>query len=142
MFHSPAKVVTVWGDSVAFTDILQVKKRSGATFKVTGEDIKTRLTSSWETLSTWTHPTISSKERRDTSIDVRKEKCIGGGLEPVLPPQPQMVTPDEALPAGADVGIPVIISQFESLIHPTVTVPQVRRLRRPQVSAKAFLSTW
>ena len=53
-----------------------------------------------------------------------------------------MVAPDEALPAGANVGIIVIVSQLESLIHPTITVSQVRRLRRPQVGAKTFLSTW
>jgi hypothetical protein len=52
-----------------------------------------------------------------------------------------MVTPDEALPAGANVRIPVVLSQFKGLIHPTVSVPQVRRLRRPQVGTETFYST-
>jgi hypothetical protein len=74
-------------------------------------------------------------------IDVRKEKCIGVSLGPILTPIPQMVTPDEALPARANIRIPIVISQFYGLIHPTVTVSQVGRLRRPQVGSKTFLST-
>jgi hypothetical protein len=63
------------------------------------------------------------------------------GLGPILAPQPQMVTPNEALPTRANIRIPIIISQFEGLIHPAVTVSQVGRLRRPQVGPKAFFST-
>jgi hypothetical protein len=74
-------------------------------------------------------------------IDVRKEKCIGKGLGPILAPHPQMVTPDEALPARANIRIPKIISQFYGLVHPTVTVSQVGRLRCSQMGPKAFDST-
>jgi hypothetical protein len=52
-----------------------------------------------------------------------------------------MIAPDQALPARANIRIPVVISQLEGLIHPTVTVSQVGRLRRPQVGPKAFFST-
>jgi hypothetical protein len=52
-----------------------------------------------------------------------------------------MIAPDEALPTRANIRIPIIISQFYGLIHPTVTVSQVRRLRRPQMGSKAFYST-
>jgi len=69
-----------------------------------------------------------------------KEKCIGVSLGPILTPIPQMVTPDEALPARANIRIPIIISQFYGLIHPTVTVSQVGRLGRPQMGSKTFLS--
>jgi hypothetical protein len=62
-------------------------------------------------------------------IDVRKEKCVGMGLGPILAPQPQMVSPNEALPARANIQIPIIVSQFHGLIHPTVTISQVGRLR-------------
>ena len=51
-----------------------------------------------------------------------------------------MVSPDEALPARANVRIPEIISQFYSLVHPTFTVSQVGRLRCSKVGSKAFLS--
>ena len=74
-------------------------------------------------------------------IDVRKEKCISSGLGAVLAPHPQMVTTDEALPARANIRIPIIISQFQGLIHPAVTVSQVGRLRCPQMGSKAFFST-
>jgi hypothetical protein len=84
---------------------------------------------------------MSSKKRGDTLIDVRKEQRVGVGLGSVLAPVPEMITPDEALPAGADVRIPKIVPQFYGLIHPTVTIPQVRRLGRPQMGAKTFLST-
>jgi hypothetical protein len=112
-------------------------KREGAPPrpKVTG------LTLSSETLAVRKYHTISAKRRRDALIDIRKEKCVGMGLGPVLAPQPQMVAPDEALPARANIRIPIIISQFHGLIHPTVTVSQVGRLRRPQVGSKTFLST-
>jgi hypothetical protein len=53
-----------------------------------------------------------------------------------------MVAPQEALPAGADVRIPKIVSQFDGLILRAVTVPQIRRLGRPQVGAKTLLSAW
>ena len=75
-------------------------------------------------------------------MDVRKEKCTSVGLGPVLAPVPQMVAPQKALPAGADVRIPEILSQFDGLILRAVTVPQVRRLGCPQVGAKTLLSTW
>ena len=83
---------------------------------------------------------ISFENRKNALIDVRKEKCIGVSLRPVLAPQSQMVAPDEALPARANIRIPIIISQFHGLIHPTVTVSQVGRLRFSKVSSKAFLS--
>jgi len=69
-----------------------------------------------------------------------KEKSIGTGLGPILAPQPQMVAPDEALPAGANIRIPKIISQFHGLIHPAVSVSQVGRLRCPEMGPKAFFS--
>ena len=74
-------------------------------------------------------------------IDVRKEKCTGIGTGPILAPHPQMIAPNEALPARANIRIPIIISQFHGLIHPTVTVSQVGRLRCPQMGSKAFYST-
>jgi hypothetical protein len=52
-----------------------------------------------------------------------------------------MITPDEALPARANIRIPIVISQLNGLIHPTVTVSQVGRLRCPQVGSKTFFST-
>jgi hypothetical protein len=73
-------------------------------------------------------------------IDVRKEKCIGVSLGPVLAPHPQMIASEKALPTRANIWIPVIVSQFQGLIHPTVTVPQVGRLRCSKVGSKAFLS--
>jgi len=51
-----------------------------------------------------------------------------------------MVSPDEALPARANVRIPEIISQFYSLVHPTFTVSQVGRLRCSKVGSKAFFN--
>ena len=50
------------------------------------------------------------KKQRDALIDVRKEKCIGTGLLPILAPIPQMISPDEALPTCANIRIPIIIS--------------------------------
>ena len=81
------------------------------------------------------------KKQRDALIDVRKEKCIGMGAGPILVPHPQMIAPDEALPARANIRIPIIVSQFHGLIHPTVTISQVGRLRCPQMGSKAFYST-
>jgi hypothetical protein len=51
-----------------------------------------------------------------------------------------MIAPEKALPACANIRIPVIISQFHGLIHRTVTVSQVGRLRCSKVGSKAFLS--
>jgi hypothetical protein len=135
LFHSPANVVTVFGDSVVIKESLQNSNQ----LKREAALRPSQLTFSSETLSTRRHNTISSKKRRSTLIDVRKEKCIGASVGPILAPQPQMVAADKALPAGADVRIPVIISQFDGLIHRTVTVSQVRRLRRPQVGVKTFV---
>jgi len=81
------------------------------------------------------------KKQRDALIDVRKEKCIGMGAGPILVPHPQMIAPDEALPARANIRIPIIVSQFHGLIHPTVTVSQVGSLRCPQMGPKAFFPT-
>ena len=105
-FHSPASVVTVLGDSMAFKDILRFR----AVKNVTREDMKTRLTSSAETLPHTDRPESASKIGKNALIDVRKEKCIGTGLGPILAPQPQVVAPNEALPARANIRIPVIIS--------------------------------
>jgi hypothetical protein len=100
-----------------------------------------RLTSSAETLSTQTDQNQLRKSgKKKALIDVRKEQCIGVSLGPILAPQPQMVAPDEALPARANVRIPIIISQFYGLIHPTITVSQVGRLWCPQMSSKTFYS--
>jgi hypothetical protein len=140
LFRSPASVVPIFGDSVAFRDVLQMRtqstdeKKGRATFNI-------GLTSSRETLSTPHNTQSAPKKQRDALINVRKEKCIGRGLGPILAPQPQMVTTDEALPARANIRIPIIISQLNGLIHRTVTVSQVGRLRCPQVGSKAFFST-
>jgi hypothetical protein len=112
-----------------------IKKRKGTTSKVTG------LTFSSETLAVRKYHTISAKRRRDALIDIREEKCVGMGLGPILAPQPQMVAPDEALPARTNIRVPIIISQFHGLIHRIVTVSQVGCLRRPQVGSKTLLST-
>ncbi len=107
VFHSPASVVTVRSDSVAFKYILRFSEQSE---NVTREDIKARPTSSSETLSTMDSPQSAPKSEENPLIDVRKEKCVGVGLGPILAPQPQMIAPKEALPAGANIRIPVIIS--------------------------------
>jgi hypothetical protein len=110
-----------------------------ATFNVIG------LTFSSETLLTRAHTTHSQHSIKKTmsciDIDVRKEKCIGVGFGPILAPPPQMVAPDKTLPASAKIRIPIIISQFKGLVHPTVTVSQVGRLRRPQMGTETFSST-
>ena len=121
---------------MAVKDILQF----GPVENVTREDINARLTSSSETLPQY-RPESASEIGKNALNNVRKEKCIGVSRGPVLAPHPQMVAPNEALPARANIRIPVIISQFHSLIHPTVTVSQVSRLRRPQMGSKALLST-
>jgi len=53
-----------------------------------------------------------------------------------------MVAADEALPARAEVKIRIIVSQLYDLLHPTVTVSQVRCLRRPKVDIEAIFVTW
>ena len=135
LFRSPASVVTIFGDSVAMRYVLQTSQ----TDETNGNSIG--LTSSWETLShNRDRPKSASKIGGIALIDVRKEKCIGVSLGPVLAPPPQMVTPNEALPARANIRIPEIISQFHGLVHPAVTVSQVGRLGCSKVCPKAFLS--
>jgi hypothetical protein len=90
------------------------------------------------------HKSAPKKEaKRETLIcsDVRKEKCIAGGLGPILAIQPQMIASENALPTRADIRIPIIVSQFQSLVHPTVSVSQIGRLRCAQMSSKAFFPT-
>jgi hypothetical protein len=53
-------------------------------------------------------------------------------------PRPQMIAPDEALPARADDIIPIVVPQLYGLVHPTATIAQVRCLRRPEVSAETL----
>ena len=84
---------------------------------------------------------FENREEKKALIDVRKEKCICVCIGPVLAPQPQMVAPSKALPARPNIRIPKIVSQFHGLVHPTVTVSQVGRLRCPQVGSKTFLCT-
>jgi hypothetical protein len=85
--------------------------------------------------------TTSSEKRRNPLIDVRKEKCIGVSLGAVLAPHPQMIAPEKAFPARANIRISIIISQFLGLIHRTATVSQVGSLRCSKVGSKTFLST-
>lgn len=49
-----------------------------------------------------------------------------------------MVASDKALPTRADVWISVVLSQLEGLVHPTVPVAQIRRLRVTEVSTEAL----
>jgi hypothetical protein len=57
-------------------------------------------------------------------------------------PVAQVVSPNDALPAGANVRIPGIVSQFYGLVHPTNCRPPTSPFAEPQVDAKTFLSTW
>jgi len=52
-----------------------------------------------------------------------------------------MIAPDEALPARADNVVPIVVSQLYGLVHPTTTVTQIRRLRRPKVGAETLYVT-
>jgi hypothetical protein len=52
-----------------------------------------------------------------------------------------MVATNEALPARAEVIIPIIVSQLYDLVHPTATISQVRCLRRPEVDIEALFVT-
>ena len=51
---------------------------------------------------------------------------------------PEVVAAYNALPAGADRRIAKVCSEFHSLVHCTVTITKVCRLRIAQVEAKAF----
>jgi hypothetical protein len=53
-------------------------------------------------------------------------------------PHPQMIAPDEALPARADDLIPIVVPQLYGLVHPTATIAQVRCLRGPEVGAETL----
>jgi hypothetical protein len=74
-------------------------------------------------------------------IDVREKQGIRGGRRSALVPHPQVIAPDEALPARADNLVPIVISQLYCLVHPTTTVTQIRRLRRPKVGAETLYVT-
>jgi hypothetical protein len=49
-----------------------------------------------------------------------------------------MIAPDDALPARAEDVVPKVVSQLHGLFHPTVTVAQMCRLRRPKVGAETL----
>src|SRR5260370_31539344 len=103
VFHSPASVVTVRSDSVAFKYILRFSEQSE---NVTREYIKARPTSSSETLSTMDRPQSAPKSEENTLIDVRKEKYVGVGVGPILAQHPQISAPKEPLPPAAKIHIP------------------------------------
>lgn len=74
-------------------------------------------------------------------IDVREKQGIRGGRRSALVPHPQMIAPDEALPARSDNVVPIVVSQLYGLVHPTTTVTQIRRLRGPKVGAETLYVT-
>lgn len=55
-----------------------------------------------------------------------KEQSTGIGAGTVLAEESQMVASNKALPARADVWISIILSQLEGLVHPAVSVTQIR----------------
>jgi hypothetical protein len=55
---------------------------------------------------------------------------------------PQVVSPDEALPAGPDDWVPVVISELEGLVYPTMAITKVGRLWGTEMGAEALDVTW
>ena len=53
-----------------------------------------------------------------------------------------MVSSDEALPAGPDDRIPVVISELHGLIYPEMAIAKVGRLRDTEMGTEAFDVTW
>jgi hypothetical protein len=53
-----------------------------------------------------------------------------------------VVSPDEALPAGPDDRVPVVMSQFEGLVNPAVAIAKVGRLRGTEMGTEALDVTW
>jgi hypothetical protein len=91
---------------------------------------------------TYTHLISREKHSKLCTGGVRKEERVCGGRGPVLAPHSQVVAPDEALPARADIRVAIVVSQLDRLVPPTVAIPQVRRLRRPEMNIEALYPTW
>ena len=56
--------------------------------------------------------------------------------------QPEVVSPDEALPAGPDDRIPVVISELHGLIYPAMAIAKVGRLWGTEMGTEALDVTW
>ena len=94
-------------------------------------------------IRTYTTRSVPKEDMKEMHclIDIREKKGVRGGRRSALVPHPEMISPDEALPARADDFIPIVVSQLDGLVHPTATVSQVRCLRCPDVCAQTLYVT-
>ena len=84
---------------------------------------------------------MKQKDRRDELEDVRKEECTGIGGGAVLAEEPQMFASCEALQTRPETRITIVLSQLEGLVHPIISISQIRRLRSAEVNAQALRPT-
>jgi hypothetical protein len=59
-----------------------------------------------------------------------------------LAEQPKVVSPDEALPAGPEDRVPVVISELDGLVYPAMAITKVGRLRDTEMGTEALDVTW
>ena len=126
--HSPANIVTIRRNRVALKGVLKMYKRIT---KLVDDPSQEHPTSSCETLI----KPVSVRPSQEDMVDPRKEQRAGIGSGSILAEEPQMVTTIKALKARSEERITVVLSQLEGLVHPAISVSQIRSLRAAEVNA-------